>query len=214
MLETVVVVISVITALVSIPAGAYYLWDRSKVNVPRTVSWRMIERSVRRVIRELNADHFHPDLILAIGRSGAIYGGLLAGNLGNLPMAILDRHLVWDRAAREYVADHSSEIRLSDDCRTVLVVVGEVYSGQSLSVSLERIAPILKGRDVRTASLVRSRSSNVRLDYVGYEVDRAVKPAWILDEAYKRFEVLPRKKESSSSSLAVQTTSVVTGPVE
>jgi hypoxanthine phosphoribosyltransferase len=192
MLGILIVVVSVMAALISIPAGIYYLWDRNKATVSKTVGWRKVEYGVHETIRRLRSDNWVPDLVLAIGRSGAIYGGLIAGNMGNLPMAILDRHLAWDRTSREYVADHHSSIHLPDECKKVLVVVGEVYSGQSLTASVQRIKEAMQGRSIKTACLVHSNHSNVQVDYSVFEVDGAVRPAWILDRDYKRFDLLPK----------------------
>ena len=205
MLGTLIVVVSILAALISIPAGVYYLWDRSKAAVPKTIGWRKVEYGVRETIRRLRSDNWVPDLILAIGRSGAIYGGLIAGNMGNLPMAILDRHLVWDKASREYIADHHSSIHLPTDCRKVLVVVGEVYSGQSLTSSVKRIKDAVEGRSVRTACLVHSHHSNVQVDYSVFEVDGAVRPAWILDRGYKRFDLLPKAEPHTDADSATPT---------
>lgn len=197
MLEILIIAVTIVGGLISIPAGVYFLWDRNKVTIGRSVGWRKVEYGVRETIRRLRSDNWIPDLVLAIGRSGAIYGGLIAGNMGNLPMAILDRHLVWDKASRQYVADHHSTLNLPDDCRRVLVVVGEVYSGQSLASSGQRIRDATQGRSVRTACLVHSNHSNVQVDYSVFKVDSEVRPAWILDRDYKRFDLLPKVDDAS-----------------
>jgi hypoxanthine phosphoribosyltransferase len=207
LMEIVIVVVSVLATVISIPAGAYYLWERYKDRDPdyeksdarrAPLSWTKVTHGATETIRRLRSDNWLPDLVLGIGRSGAIYGGLIAGNMNNLPLAILDRHLVWDRNSRQYLADHHSRIELPTECRKILVVVGEVYSGQSLTASLEKMESALKDRAVRTACLVRSMHSDVKVDYAIYEVDRAVRPAWILGSDYKRFELLPKSDASAA----------------
>lgn len=200
MFETIVIAVSLIGAVVSIPAGVYYLWDRNRVNIPKKIGWGRIEEGARKTIKRLRSDNWVPDLVLAIGRSGAIYGGLIAGNMGNLPMAILDRHLVWDNTKREFVADHHSMLQLPEDYRRILVVVGEVYSGQSLTASMEQLTTACAGKSIRTACLVISKNATTNVDYFVYQVERSVRPAWILNDDYKRFDLLPKKETTVPSA--------------
>lgn len=50
-----------------------------------------IERDLIRVLKYIDESDFRPELVLGLGRSGAFVGGWLAGNLGSLPIEVIDR---------------------------------------------------------------------------------------------------------------------------
>jgi hypoxanthine phosphoribosyltransferase len=183
------VVVTVVAAVVGVAAGTDQLWASYRKRVPDVLGWRAIEQGTRNLIAQLRADNYVPDVVVAIGRSGAILGGLLAGNMHNLPMALLDRHFSWDHHRRDFIQSGFSEVHLSDDCKQVLVVVGEVYSGQTLIECLNSLGPVLVGKTVRTCTLIKSKTSTCHVDYVAMEVEKVVRPAWVMTSDYARAEI-------------------------
>lgn len=180
-------VLGIISAVLAITLAGYgaFRWYRRRV--PTKVSWRRIERAVLRIIHDMRRDNFVPDLVVCIGRSGAIFGGLIAGNMGNIPIALLDRRFQWDKGrVREDVPLSYSEIHIDDSVRKVLVVIGEIHSGSSIKESLGRLEEALKGREYRLACLNKVTFAPVKVDYCVYEVGKPGRPAWVISDRYAR----------------------------
>lgn len=183
-------VLGVISAVLAIIAAAYtsYRWYISRS--PTKVSWRRVERGVLRIIHDLRRDNFVPDLVVCvvcIGRSGAIFGGLIAGNMGNVPIALLDRRFQWDKGrVRDDVPLSYSEVHIDDSVRRVLVVIGEIYSGSSIKESLGRLEGVLNGREYRLACLNKVSFAPVKVDYCVYEVEKPGRPPWVISNQYAR----------------------------
>ncbi len=178
--------VTAFATLVTITAGGHQLWSAYRRRVPARIGWGAVEQGVRQIIARLRSDNYAPDVVVAIGRSGAILGGLIAGNMQNLPLALLDRKFTWDHNRREYLQGEFSDVHIVPACRRVLVVVGEVYSGQTLIECLRSLEPALGDREVRTCTLVKSRTSTFNVDYFVFEVDGMVTPAWVLSPDYHR----------------------------
>jgi hypothetical protein len=51
--------------------------------------WRNAVRAADRLISLMAADNWFPDFVICLGRSGAIWGGYLAGNFGSKPAFII-----------------------------------------------------------------------------------------------------------------------------
>lgn len=176
--------ISAVLAIVGAGYGAYR-WYR--MQSPTMVSWRLVEKGVLRIIVDMRKDNFIPDLVVCVGRSGAIFGGLIAGNMGNVPIALLDRRFQWDKSRiREDVPLSFSEVHVDDSVRSVLVVIGEIYSGSSIKESLERLEKVLNGRKYKLACLTKIKFAPVNVDYWVYEVQKPSRPAWIISNRYGR----------------------------
>ena len=55
----------------------------------RQPTWDDALRVAEKLLNTIEGS-FMPDLVLGLGRSGGIWGGWLAGNLGSLPFAVID----------------------------------------------------------------------------------------------------------------------------
>ena len=149
----------------------------------RRFGWKQVEKLVKAMLNEMQARSYKPDLVLGIGRGGSILAGMLAGNLGHLPMAVLDT-----------VLDHPEGIskvdfRFPDCCppikgKRVLLVVGELYSGEDLRHAIDytrRRHPA----EIKTASLLTHPAASVRPDFVGMESSKPLTAPWRITDAYK-----------------------------
>ncbi len=188
MLAVAVGVFGLTATAVGLAAAVQQLWGVYRKRVPAKISWRKIEQGVEEIIRQLRAANYVPDVIIALGRSGAILGGLIAGNMGNLPLALLDRQFSWDERRREHIQSKFTDVHIGPETQRVLLVVGEVYTGQTLITSLAKLKGALAGKQVQTCSLVISRTAPFRVDYSFLTVDKTVRPAWVIADEYLRFE--------------------------
>lgn len=175
-----------ISAAITIVTGAHYLWKLFLSRELRKLNWRDIRRGVLVIISRLRHDNFIPDLVIGVGRSGAILGGLIAGNMGNLPLAVVDRKLQWDERKRDILLSEFTELKVGPERQKLLFVIGEVYSAQSIVEVLKHLDPILKDKQYRTATLVKLESAPVNIDYIAFKVSKKVEPAWVMSPDYKR----------------------------
>jgi hypoxanthine phosphoribosyltransferase len=149
----------------------------------RGFGWKQVASLVRDMLSEMQSKGYRPDLVLGVGRGGSILAGMLAGNLGHLPLAVLDT-----------VIDHSDGIsqvtfRFPDCCPTlrdkrVLVVVGELYSGEDLRHAIQ-FARRRNPREIKTASLLTHPAASVRPDFVGLESAKPLSAPWRISDEYK-----------------------------
>jgi predicted nucleotide-binding protein len=58
-------------------------------------SWHEVNRGLEYIQDELERDNFRPDIVLGLGRSGGVVGGILASLLGSIPIRL------WDLKYRE-----------------------------------------------------------------------------------------------------------------
>lgn len=149
----------------------------------RRFGWKQVAALVRGMLTEMQARSYKPDLVLGVGRGGSILAGMLAGNLGHLPLAVLDT-----------VLDHPDGVsqvtfRFPDCCpslrdKRVLLVVGELYSGEDLRHAIQ-FAQQRHPLEIKTASLLTHPAASVRPDYVGLESAKPLSAPWRISDEYK-----------------------------
>jgi hypothetical protein len=82
-LTVVATVLSVMASAVTILLFLQYMRDRGRL------TWRVVEACVKKVLAEMNEVDYKPDLVVGVGRGGAVVGGMLAGNLGHVVAAVI-----------------------------------------------------------------------------------------------------------------------------
>jgi len=149
----------------------------------RRFGWKQVDRLVLKLIEEMRARGFRPDLVIGVGRGGAIVAAMLAGNMGHLPLVVLDTILEHEEGVSTVT------FRFPDSCppvrdRTVLAVVGELYSGEDLRHAIQFIAR-RHPRELKTASLLTHPAASVRPEFIGLLSDKPLTAPWRLTDAYK-----------------------------
>lgn len=172
--------LAILGALAS-AAGLYLFVEDMRSR--RRFGWKQVSTLVRRMLTEMQSRSYKPDLVLGVGRGGSILAGMLAGNLGHLPLAVLDT-----------VIDHPGgiskvEFRFPDCCpslqgKKVLLVVGELYSGEDLRHAIE-FAWHQHPSEIKTASLLTHPAASVKPDYVGRETSKPLTAPWRMTDVYK-----------------------------
>jgi hypoxanthine phosphoribosyltransferase len=172
--------LAILTTVAS--AVSIYLFAQD-VRSRRRFGWKQVEKLVREMLAEMSSRGYTPDLVLGVGRGGAILAGMLAGNMGHLPLAVLDTIL--DRSSGVSRAD----IRYPDCCpdmegRSVLIVVGELYSGEDLRQGIDFVRS-RSPREIKTASLLTHPAASVNPDFVGLRSAKPLSAPWRMTDAYK-----------------------------
>jgi hypoxanthine phosphoribosyltransferase len=170
-------VISVVGSVCTIVLFAQVLRDRDRI------TWRVVESAMKKVLADLNKIDYKPDVVIGVGRGGAIVAGMLAGNLGHVPLFVVDT--VLDRSKRQSEA----RVRYPNLCpevkdKDVLVSVGELYSGEDLKAVVRYIEE-QDPAEIRTMSLFSHPAASIRPDFLGKQTRRPLGAPWRITEAYR-----------------------------
>jgi hypoxanthine phosphoribosyltransferase len=120
----------------------YLLWRQSphpEEEDPegRWISWGEVQEWAHELKAKLERHGFDPDLVIGLGRGGAILGGMVAGALGLKPVGVLDMvHSSHDSDDGERKVEGKLDL---EDVHRVLLVQGEVRSGNSLEEARKRL---------------------------------------------------------------------------
>ena len=166
--------------------------------------FRQIEPDIIRLVREIRRSEFNPDLILCVGRGGSIIGGLLAGNLGSVPIETIERiHLIDSDEAVEFPEIQErfgfiKEKRGKDI--SVLIVDGATTTGYTLRKARKIIHEILPEWETRYAVLYCIKSSGFTPDFASRILEKVPERyPWHITTDYKRFTI--RRDEKNSISI-------------
>ena len=173
--ETVEFFLAVLGALSSIAGliiGIRYEYQRRVWK--KKLTWDDALRTARTLLEQISGAGWKPDLVIGIGRSGGIWGGWLAGNLGSLPfVAIDDKYedveagLSVDFPCGKSILSNVQEFYSEHGTLKVLVVEGASRSGGTPQKFREQFAEILRHWDVKLAVVYKNPGSAAAIDFVG-----------------------------------------------
>jgi hypoxanthine phosphoribosyltransferase len=148
---------------------------------PARMSWIVFWRHVRDLQKVIESDTaFVPQVVLSVGRSGAIVGGLLAGNMGGITHIGIDRDHEWlrHRGVLKRVTKIIPSVRTISsllESKNVLCVMSECDSGRTLEALLTELTEVEGIGEIRTAVLFRNSSTFFAPDYIAVQ-DRGHRP--------------------------------------
>lgn len=138
----------------------------------RQPTWDDALRAAEKLLNTIEAGTWKPDVVVGLGRSGGIWGGWLAGNLGSLPLAHID--LSRKPIGREWhVEFHGAEQVLGylakrfEGQPRVLVVNGGASNGETFKAFFRRFDSQLTKWDVKTAVVYANVAVDFAIDFVG-----------------------------------------------
>lgn len=146
----------------------WYMWRRQ-------ITWDDALRVAETLLKQIEGGTWRPEVVLGVGRSGGIWGGWIAGNLGSLPFAVVDAKYVGTKTLDDVEFPRAegvlSGIRKAygDELR-VLVIEGATSTGLTLREFLKHFKAELGGWDIKTAVLYRNTAAQVRVDFVGKDL--------------------------------------------
>ncbi|MEW5923751.1 MAG: hypothetical protein AB1746_07175 [Candidatus Zixiibacteriota bacterium] len=150
---------------------------------PRSKSWRSVCNAIRKIIHELETKSFIPDLVILYGRGGAIFGGLIAGNMGNIPVALFDREVINTDGTINTNPIHIDSLHYIKG-KKILFVTGEVITGNQL-LSAQKLIKKYMPDGLKTASYYVCRTSCCYPDHYFIESNTKVKVPWRLSSKYR-----------------------------
>lgn len=135
-------------------------------------TWPDVEKGVDEIIRNMEKDGYEPDLVIGIGRSGGIVGGLIAGYLGAKPLRVFNWNYKNEKIEGKVrrVHTHDKTVEIEKEQEKILLVEGATTTGQTPERALTFFKEQFPGKDFRFAVLVRQKSSIAHIHYCAYEV--------------------------------------------
>ena len=148
-------------------------------------SWKDLEIGVTNLREQLISDGYIPSLLVGIGRGGAVVSALLSGNMidkKHIPFIALDRKYEEERGMRK--ARLFDDVVFKKDLDKVLLVAGDVYTGDTATVFIEFLQN-LGAKEIKFLVFTKVNSTKRRPDY--YYINTSVTELnfpWMLSDKY------------------------------
>jgi hypoxanthine phosphoribosyltransferase len=183
-------ILSILSSIIGIIASIYGVfkfiqkWKSRKIR-----NFTDFERDLIRLLKRINKENYSPDIVLGIGRSGALVGGWLAGNLGSKPIEIIER-LHTEKCFYDFLHINKKINFIKESYGSdisVLVVQGATANGGSFSAFegiQKELAPDWK---VKYAVVYEVDSCRFDIPFEGMVIDKIPeKYPWHWDDKYQK----------------------------
>jgi len=149
----------------------------------RNYSWKEIENAIISAAIKLNRKNFKPDIIIGIGRGGAIVAGLLSNALeprsGGLRRPLVISVDYEQHGKSSIIKSLNSNVFTEKRC---LIVIGETNTGSALNSVKEYISSFQGVKKIKTLSLILKLENNVPkskdVDFEILSTHRKICPPW------------------------------------
>jgi hypoxanthine phosphoribosyltransferase len=156
--------------------------------------WSDVMARLKEIVKKVEGSGLKPSRVVGIGRSGAILGGIIAGNLraegGHIPIDVVERTHIGKNDPRRVIStitepketyrdfdldpdDTSEEPREVWESGPILLVIGEAKTGRSFNSAIAWLNR-RGASDIRTVALVKSKATTV--DFYSLEAENALLP--------------------------------------
>lgn len=156
-----------------------YLYDNYLSN-PGGISWKQVEKAVENIVSQVSSEDYHPEIIIGVGRSGAIAASMISGNLGptpvcpkGVPVIALPNEMSVLKGEGGVPQKNINLLAHLDigafRVKQVMVAYSVTDTGHKIDAAVEPLRQ--SGIAVRTASLFLSKKSTYPIDYPGQHFD-------------------------------------------
>lgn len=158
----------------------------------KSFDWSEFDKISKKLIKKISRDNFYPDVIVTVGRGGAIVGAIISGNLPlpssssdkknrNIPIIGTDRFYKWIDGHRVEIPNETIDFSPLEN-QTVLLVAADILSGGTMDFFFKSIKEA-KPSTLKTACLVKGITTKFNPSYFGKEIPADFKMPWM----YKGF---------------------------
>jgi hypoxanthine phosphoribosyltransferase len=147
-------------------------------------SWFSITFRAKKLIRKIRESGYTPDIVVGLGRSGAVLGGLLAGNLGVLPITVVDRTYEWIDDKTRAVRPISFIAKGVFRGKKILLVDAAPHTGETCRAIKDELLKASPA-DLRIASLFKYTYTIQIPDFYIDEVQKVRKMPWRFSNEYR-----------------------------
>ena len=178
-------IIEIIGILISIIGSLVSLWIfYQKIRPIRKVSWKSAQKAAKDIADRVVIDNFSPDLIVGIGRGGAIMAAMISGCLGHRPIFVIDRKYTWQKGRR--IDDMLFKFHLPSALyKNVLLIAGETHTGNTMRLYYNYLKDI-GAKEIRRASFYYQEGSTETVEYIGFESSKDILMPWMFTKRYIR----------------------------
>ncbi len=151
----------------------------------KTFSWSDVDKYTKVLIKKIAKDYFVPDVIVGIGRGGAIIGSILSGNITvpsnqkerNIPVLGVDRLYEWQHGTRVEIENKMVDFSPLAG-KKVLLVAGDVLTGGTMKFYVRQLEQAKVG-ELKTGCLVKGVTATFQPDYFGKEIPADFNMPWM-----------------------------------
>ncbi len=156
-------------------------------------TWRDALKRARKVLEDIKQSNWEPTLVIGIGRSGGIWGGWLAGNLGSKPFLVVDVYYNQTEKGREVHYRGGKQVLSALEefkklGRNILLVEGAASTGETFTCFLEEFSDQLGSWKIKKAVLYKNPVAAIDIEFVGRSLERWPKKLpWHEQSVWRRY---------------------------
>jgi hypoxanthine phosphoribosyltransferase len=170
-----------VAAIFGVATGSIAFYRQWKALLNNRFTWRRVEKGITKLVAKMRKDNYNPDLVVGVGRSGGIIGGLIAGYLGAKPFTALNCKYenINKNGATVRKVTFDRDFQISSEYKKILLVEGATTAGDTPKAVLSYMQDKFdKNNEYRFAVLVREHGGNAPINYTAYEVEKVKKLPW------------------------------------
>jgi hypoxanthine phosphoribosyltransferase len=158
----------------------------------KAMDWTYCYEIAENVLNKIEKSGKSFDVVIGIGRSGGIWGGWLAGNLGSVPFYCIDiKYSVDKNGDRKIEFPFSIDVLsvILKNKKSVLIIEGAASTGATFQEFRKKHTEFFSEINFIYAVLFKNSAASISIDYVGKEVDDhwPDKFPWHYREKYQKF---------------------------
>ena len=176
--ELVLTILAVVGGIASIYSAVFAIIDKWGY-----FSWYGVTKRCKKLVNMMHQSNYSPDVIIGLGRSGAVIGGILAGNMGVIPITCMDRRYEWVNKRRIVHPMHYLDPQKLSG-KKILLVDAAPHTGETCKVVIEELQK-MNPAEIRVAALFRTPYQVIVPDYYASTVKQVYKLPWRFSTAYK-----------------------------
>jgi len=175
-------IIGLITGLLGVISFILYILEKKP---QKKFTWKKAEKYADQISNTMMIQNYRPTLVFGIGRGGAIFGSMISGCMGHLPLIVIDRKYTWSIKGR--IDDLIFPVNIPKEyLQKVLLVAGETHSGSTMSCFYDYIKQI-GAKEVRRAVLFYEEECPTKIEYYGIQsVHKKIRLPWMFSPKYVR----------------------------
>jgi broad specificity phosphatase PhoE/hypoxanthine phosphoribosyltransferase len=175
-------IIGIVLGVIGALASLWFFYE--KIIPIRRLSWKSAEKAARNIAEKMAVDSFSPNVIVGIGRGGAIMGAMISGCLGHRPLLVIDRKYAWIEGRR--VDDMFLHLQIPPMyIEKVLLTAGETHTGNTTRLYYEYFRN-LGAKEIRRATFYYQMGCTEPIEYIGVKTQKDLLLPWMFTEKYVR----------------------------
>ncbi len=148
------------------------------------LTWDDVDNQTKKLIKKIGESEYEPDIVVTVGRGGAIVGSILSGNLPskekktkNVPILGADRLYRWEDGMRIEIENKLIDFSPLKG-QKVLLVAGDVLTGGTMKFFHRKIEAAGVA-ELRCACLLKGITATFKPEYFAKEIPADFETPWM-----------------------------------